>query len=322
MTTPLLTIPEGFKPLLCAKDFDLAHLSYPQMVTDKYDGIRNCQLPGMGGRSRKLEPIPNENLRAYFDRDDLAGLDGEFIYGEPTDKKVRQNSNGAWQRHGGPTPGGQVAPLVFYVFDDFTDPTLGKWERYERYVARVEALGDPWIKSIYAKIVHTPEEAYATFKDAEARGFEGTIMANLDAPYKFGRDSAPFDRKLKKEGILTIPLLTQGKVKSFVDAEAKVIGWTEEMHNGNEAETDLLGRTKRSSHKENKTGKGRLGAWIVEDPAYPKPFRVGGAMTHAQREEFWLIKETKLGAMLTYKTQPSGMDVVPQFCTFVDFRPD
>lgn len=314
---------EGFKPMLSAKDFDLSHLKYPLMCSDKYDGIRNCQLPGLGGVSRKVEPIPNLKLRAYFNRPELDGLDGELIYGGPTDHKVRQNTQGAWARIEGPHPDDDPArPIDFYVFDDFSDPSLPKAERYLRAKARVEALGDPHIKLIVNRLVHSAEEAVEALADAERRGFEGIMLAGLNEPYKFGRSTASYNRALKKDGVMLIDSMGLGKVKSFSDEEGVIVGYEEEMHNANEATTDALGHTKRSTHKENKVGKGTLGAFWVNNPKYPKDFKVGSGFTAAQRKEFWEIRDKLMGRPITYKFQPSGMDQVPQFTVFVDFRLD
>jgi DNA ligase-1 len=313
---------DGFKPMLSAKDFDLEQLIYPLMCSDKYDGIRNCQIPGLGGVSRKVEPIPNLALRAYLDRPELDGLDGELIYGSPTEHKIRQKTQGAWARIEGPHPDSDPArPLDFYVFDDFSDPSLPKLARYTNAKARVEALNDPHIKLIVNKLVHNAQEAYEAQKDAERRGFEGIMLADPNGLYKFGRATASYDKALKKQGIFRIPLAL-GKVKSFLDEEGEIVGYEEEMHNANEATTDALGHTKRSTHKENKVGKGTLGAFIVRNPKYPKTFKVGSGFTADQRKEFWRRREALLGDQITYRYQPSGMDQVPQFTVFVDFRLD
>lgn len=312
----------GFKPMLAAKDFDLGELAYPIMCSDKYDGIRNCQIPGLGGVSRKVEPIPNLKMRAYFNRPELDGLDGELIHGSPTGHKVRQRTQSAWARHDGPHPCEDPSdPIDFYVFDDFTDPRAPKIERYERAKERIRTLGDPRVKLIENKILHSPEQVIAAQRDAEARGFEGVMLAIPDGHYKFGRATASHNRELKKLGILRIELLL-GKVKSFLDEEGEIVGFEEEMHNANEATTDALGHTKRSTHKENKVGKGTLGAFWVRNPKYPKDFKVGSGFTAEQRKHFWDIRETLLGKPITYRYQPSGMDQVPQFTVFVDFRLD
>lgn len=314
----------GFKPMLSAKDFNLEHLQYPLLCSDKYDGFRNCQLPGLGGVSRKLEEIPNLKLREYFNRDILAGLDGELLFDDPTQHKARQKMGSVWNTIDGPgvdeTPYGNV---IFYVFDDFFRPEAGKFERYQNAAMRLKELNDPHIRLVTHKLVWNAAEVIEAFKDAEARGFEGVMLSDLDGQYKFGRATASYCRKAKKEGReLIIPLLL-GKVKSFVDEEGEIIGVYEEEENQNEKTYDALGNAKRSSHKENKVGKGQLGGFILKSPKYPKEYRCSSsAIDHEERKRLWEIRDTLIGRELTYRFQPSGMDVVPQFTTFVDIRWD
>jgi DNA ligase-1 len=313
----------GFQPMLSAKDFDITHLTYPLLVSDKYDGIRNCQLPDLGGVSRKMEPIPNLALREYFNRSVLAGLDGELIVGDPTQHKVRQKTQGQWSRiKGEGVTGGEHGDVTFFVFDDFFRPEDGKFDRYSNAAKRLLELNDPHIKLIEQKLVWNPEQLLECFRDAEARGFEGIMVADMMGRYKFGRESVRYDRAKKKLGVMEIPELLLGKVKSFADEEAEIVGFEEELENLNEKTRDALGHAKRSTHKENKVGKGRLGAFILSNSKYPKTFKCGTGLTHAQRQDFWDRREELLGQQLTFSYQPSGMDQVPQFTSFVDLRLD
>ena len=74
-----------------------------------------------------------------------------------------------------------------------------------------------------------------------------------DGPYKCGRSTV-------REGYLL-------KLKRFADGEAVILGCCEQMHNANAAQQDAFGRTKRSSHKDNKIGKATLGA--KDAPRFP-----------------------------------------------------
>lgn len=324
----------NFKPMLSAKDFDAHHLTYPVLVSDKYDGIRNCQLPDLGGVSRKLEPIPNLKVREYFNRPELMGLDGELCVGDPTQEKHRGKVMAIWSTINGPgVEGGafkgstkdhpDYGPVTFYVFDDFYYPERGKFDRYSGAAKRVKELNDPHIKLIEQKLVWNAEQLIAAFKDAEARGFEGIMVADLDGIYKFGRESVRYDRKLKKEGVLVIPEMLLGKVKSFEEEEGTIDGFEEEMENLNEKTTDALGHSKRSKKKENMVPKGRLGAFWVTNPKYAKRFKVSAStIPHDERVTLWNMRESLLGKQLTYSFQPSGMDQVPQFTTFMGIRED
>lgn len=108
--------------------------------------------------------------------------------------------------------------------------------------------------------------------------------------YKYGRSTA-------KEQILL-------KVKRFEDSECVIIGVQEEMHNGNVAGRDELGRTKRSSSKDGKVGKGTMGALVVRDLKTSVEFNIGTGFTAAQRAEDW---ESRIGSTIVYKFFPVGV---------------
>ncbi len=145
------------------------------------------------------------------------------------------------------------------------------------------------------------------------KGYEGLILRSPDSPYKYGRSTV-------KEGYLL-------KVKRFTDGEAEVIGFEERMHNGNEATTDELGRTKRSSHAEGKTGRGDLGAFLVRDLKSGVEFSVGTGFTDEQRKDIWLQIQNPvpgtpdiLGSIIKYKSFLIGVKDAPRFPVFLAFR--
>jgi DNA ligase-1 len=127
------------------------------------------------------------------------------------------------------------------------------------------------------------------------------------APNKQGRATA-------KEGTLL-------KLKRYADAEATITGFAEEMFNGNEATTNELGRTKRSSHQANKTGKDTLGTLIVTGlTAFEgKEFRVGG-FDAAMRAEIWQNQEKYLGRIVKFKYFNVGIKDLPRHPNFLAFR--
>ena len=145
-------------------------------------------------------------------------------------------------------------------------------------------------------------------KEAEylARGFEGLMVRSLSGPYKFGRSTA-------NEGYLL-------KVKRFEDAEAKVIGFEERMHNANEATTDFLGHTQRSSHKENMVPMDTLGALVCELPD-GQVFRIGTGFDDLTRLEIWRNRSRYLGHLTKYKYTEIGAKDLPRFPVFIGWRP-
>lgn len=324
---------KAFKPMLSAKDFDINHLQYPVMVSDKFDGFRNCQT-AKGAGSRKLEPIPNKKISAYFNRPELFGLDGELVVGDPAQEKQRGKIAALWSTIEGPgVEGGafqgstkwheDYGQVTFYVFDDFSIPDLGKFERYERAGLRIRDLNDPHIKLVTHKLVWNPQQLMEAFNDAVARGFEGLMIADMDGEYKYGRATASYDRALLKAGVMRLNPVLLGKIKDFEDEEGEIVGFEEEMENTNEKERDALGNAKRSTAKDGMVGKGRLGAFWVRNPKYEKDFKVStSTIPHDERPHYWEYRNRYLGKQLTYRFQPSGMDKVPQFTTFVGIRED
>ena len=125
--------------------------------------------------------------------------------------------------------------------------------------------------------------------------------------YKCGR-STP------NEGILL-------KLKQFSDTEAVIVGFEELMHNDNEATTNALGQTERSTHKENLRGSGMLGAFVVHPIGEPdRIYKVGTGFTHQQRQEYWNNQAELLGNLVKVKYFEQGIKDVPRFPVFLGFR--
>jgi DNA ligase-1 len=132
------------------------------------------------------------------------------------------------------------------------------------------------------------------------------MLRQTHGVYKFGR-STP------REFLLM-------KLKRFEDSEALVLGIVEQRRNENEPTINNLGRTKRSSHKANKVGKGTTGALQVRDLKTGIEFEIGTGMDDAQREEFWTNDPT--GQIVKYKFQPTGVKEKPRFPVFIGLRHD
>lgn len=105
------------------------------------------------------------------------------------------------------------------------------------------------------------------------------------------------------------------KLKRFEDSEAEVLGIEEEMHNANTAETNELGRTKRSTAKAGLVGKGTMGALIVRDVKTGVEFNIGSGFTAHDRTEAW-----KPGELVKYKFFPVGVKDKPRHPVFLGRR--
>jgi DNA ligase-1 len=115
------------------------------------------------------------------------------------------------------------------------------------------------------------------------------------------------------------------KIKRFTDGEAVVVGVEEQMHNTNEATTNALGYTERSSHQANQIGTGALGAFLCRSLPGPDDetdveFSVGTGMTAADRTWMWNNREQMVGKIIKYKSFPVGVKDKPRHPVFLGFR--
>lgn len=304
-----------FKPML-AKDADLAKIKYPQMIQPKLDGIRASVV---GGKlvSRTLKSIPNREVYDALSRPEYEGLDGELIVGDPRDPDCYRNTTSFVMAE---SKTGQ--PWTFFVFDLWNKPTLPFRQRF----ADLEDFFG-WSRPSFVQIVATsviPDAA--SLEAAEAllleQGYEGAILRDPNAAYKFGRSGK------------TGPLL---KVKRYIDFEAEVIGVYEEQHNGNVAVTNALGRTERSTAKAGKVGKGTLGGLVLRalnGPAEGVEFRCGTGFDAEQRRILWLIHRRQeavgpdvtcadapiVGRTAKIKSFPIGVKDKPRHPVFLGWR--
>jgi len=73
--------------MLAATVKSVGDLRFPLLASPKLDGIRaivrNGQVLG-----RSLKPLPNKLIQRMLGREDLEGLDGELIVGNPQDSGV------------------------------------------------------------------------------------------------------------------------------------------------------------------------------------------------------------------------------------------
>ena len=107
-------------------------------------------------------------------------------------------------------------------------------------------------------------------------------------------------------------------MKRMKSDEAEIIGFTERQHNGNEPTINELGRTKRSSHKENLTGRNDLGALIVRFGDIE--FNIGTGFTDDERNEIWANRDKYLGKIVKFKYFPIGMKDAPRHPVYEGVR--
>jgi DNA ligase 1 len=284
------------KPMLLPRETpDLNTLQYPIYVTPKLDGIR-CLIKDGVALSRTLKPIPNKSIQAWAKKysNKLNGMDGELIVGLSTSPTVYRDTNSFVMSHD------KEGEFYFYHFDWWNEPF--------HYEQRVEGyIRD--LPSNYRKVMHMKATDAAHVLQLEEqvleKGYEGIILRNPQGMYKYGR--------------CTMKEANAFKLKRFEDAEAVIIGFEEEMHNGNDAETNELGRTKRSTAKAGLLGKGALGAFICK-ASDGVEFKIGSGFDAEDRRSLWERKSDLLGYIVKYKHFPIGVKDKPRHPIFLGFR--
>lgn len=289
------------KPTL-AVAADFSKIKYPVIGSPKLDGIR-CLIVNGVAKSRTLKDIPNKRIHLELSLAELTGLDGELIFGDPTSKTVYRDTVSQVMGHDKEHEG-----VTFYVFDlhNGMGPYSKRAMQLVTTMKAIEGLSAVRIELLSNRVLNNEEEMLEYEVDCVAAGYEGIILRSPAAPYKYGRSTVG-------EGYLL-------KVKRFEDAEAEIIGFEEEMFNGNVAETNELGRTKRSSAQAGKSGKNTLGAFLVRDLLSGVEFAIGTVLTAADRADFWARRTQLYGALVKYKFFPVGVKTAPRHPVFLGFR--
>lgn len=292
--------PYRFQPMkACQENItinSLDEITYPVYATPKLDGVRMITMGGQAF-SRSLKMIPNNNIQDFAFQLP-SNLDGEIMINKALFNEIQSKVM---------TKISLPFPFEYWIFDWFGKPNLSYLQRLQILDSLKLPRGDRRIKIVLPIIIKNADQLRKTYSAVVAEGYEGLILRN-DSKYKFGRST------LSEGGML--------KMKQFQDAEAKIIGFEEEMHNTNPKSEDNFGYAKRSSHKANQIGKGRLGKLIVEDCVTKIEFRIGSGFPVKLRQEIWQRQKYYLNKIVTYKFQTYGIKEKPRTPIFKGIRQD
>jgi DNA ligase-1 len=290
-----------FKPMLASAIEDTSKLKFPVLASIKLDGIR-ATVQGGKLLSRSLKLIPNRQVQQMF-KNLPEGLDGELIYGDPAHPDCYRTTTSIVMSEDKDASG-----IMFHVFDIYNG------DANRPFSSRLNGAMTAAHLNLFT--VHVPhvmiedEEDLLKFEAGCLEdGHEGVMVRSLDGPYKQGRSSV-------KQGHLL-------KLKRFLDAEAEITGYYEEMENQNEAKTNNLGRTERSSAKSGLVGKGGLGGFEVRGIGRVYAgvaFQIGGGFTARMRDVLWQTRSELVGEIVKYKYFPTGSKERPRFPVFLGFR--
>lgn len=288
-------------------------LMFPAYVSSKIDGVR-CVTDRAGEAvSRNGMAFANRFVAEEFRKANIPLLDGELGLGSPLDPAFFNRTSGFLRREDDDFTQGV---LDYYVFD-----MIGEGGYEERFINKL-----PELEAKFAEVNSTSrinffvhdqrkvldEESLQGWEEVyHQRGWEGIMgRHNILAPYKYGRAS------IKSQELV--------KCKRFVDDEAVITGFVEAMENNNVPEKDAWGRTKRSSHQENKTGLGMAGVILCSCSNFDGEVRIGTGigLTHELKREMWNNQAAYIGRTITFQYQAGADYAKTRFGSYKGFRDD
>lgn len=309
------------KPHL-ACDLEEEKLRFPLIGMPKIDGVRGINLEGTI-KQRTLKPLGNKLIEELFSGALFVGFDGELaVAGAETAWDLCRRSTSLVRSSKGGTD------VEWHLFD-YLHPhvaSLGYQERLKALQEYVEKLQREWngtpgvalLRVVPHTVLHSLEDFLNFENSCMEAGYEGVIV----------RD--PFGKH--KDGRATVKTGAYMRRKPFIDFEGEVVGFTEAKENQNEAVTNALGRSERSTHKENMVPKGMIGniqKRVMQDVVYmdrtllvkDQIVTVGpGEMPHEERIKFFNEPHLILGQIGKSKILAHGQKDNPRMGTWKCFR--
>lgn len=293
----------------------------PAWQQPKYDGVRGLFLTDrFTGRS--LKPFKNRVLTEFFSQPEFQWLDGELILPDTDGIEGRQCSlvTGATN-----SPSSQMIPDII-VFDYLHPDLIGQGavygDRYTVLMEKVYGLQDKFGPNKVRLMPYTPVETMKQVLELDAdfleQGLEGSILRNHRAHYKPGRPSTKTQELMR--------------IKRFIDFEFTIDAIEEAMENTNEAKTNELGRTERSTAQAGMVPKGMVGKFkgrfhgdVIHNGKVlfkdGEPVTVGpGQSTHDERRLWWQQPDLVVGQIGKAKFFPHQLLSAARMPIFLSLR--
>jgi DNA ligase 1 len=232
------------KPHL-ACDLDESKLKFPLIGLPKIDGVRGINLDGTI-KQRSLKPIPNKFLTAKYSGDEFIGFDGELaLTGKETAWDLCRTTTSAVRRASG-------EPDVEWHLFDYLHPDVLHLGYEDRLKALARKIADNFSFYVSRNIKFVSRDRLDSLQDflnfenwCMEAGYEGVIVRDPEGMHKSGRATVKVGAYMRR--------------KPFVDFEGIIVSFEEALENQNEAKTNELGRSERSTHQENMVPKGMIG---------------------------------------------------------------
>lgn len=291
----------SIKPSRCC-DLDLTKVNYPLLGFPKIDGVRIINLNG-SATARSLLPHANIFTTERFSKSIYLGIDGEGTIGDKCSQSLCRYTTSALNTIEG------KPDIVWHAFDYLHPDTIGLVyiNRYKTLKQYINKFKPPGVCIIPFKIIRNEIQLISFYKKCLKDGYEGAVFRD---PYA-----------LHKNGKYTVNENAYLRLKPFSDKEAIVLSIVEAKVNNNAPIINALGYTERSSHKENKTGKGMVGSLICKDIVTGSNITVmAGKMKHSERIHYFQHPEEILGKYIKYRSTDTGVKDAPRFGRFICIR--
>lgn len=304
------------KPLLAA-NYDESKLVFPLGAQPKIDGVRGLTTEGhLTGRS--LKKHKNKYTTAFYSIPEYRDLDGELAANDERHPDLCRLTSSALS-----TIKGEPFTL-WHVFDCLRKEVIAApYVERHKYLTQLISYEHSMGRCRHAQVVPMticPDLPSLLACDEQwlELGYEGTIIRGLDKPHKEGRSTVSKGELLR--------------IKRFVESEALVLAIEEGDANENEPQTNELGRTFRTSHKENKVPNGLVGnlqCRLLSDVEWEGKVILTadqlitvspGNMDHKMRKHYFEHPEEIVNHVIKFKFFPKGIKTKPRFATYVCHR--
>ncbi len=293
-----------------AVDVNFDKMRFPLMGFHKVDGVRGVHVTG-GLTGRSMDPFKNSAVVAMFADPVYAGFDGEMtIDGRLTGQDLCSLTTGLMNR-AKVKKGEEGLPcsVLWNLFDYLAPDIVGLcyFERYQALATYLQSNVCDNVNLLPFTWIYNIEQAEAWIEKCLAEGYEGAIFRDPQAMHKSGR--------------ATEKLNDFWRFKPVSDKDAIVLSVYEAEENQNEATTNSMGRTERSSHQENKVGKSIAGGFIATDVATGKEVRIPcGCMKHSERLAVWQGQAAYIGRAFKYTSLDTGLKDQPRQARWTCWR--
>lgn len=267
----------------------------PAYVSSKIDGMRaliNKDMP----QTKQGYAIPNSHVRSLLSEPEFIGFDGELTAGDLYNQDLCAQTVSAVMSHDG------RPEFCYWLFDDFSEPSLDAIRRHELLTRRFMYLAPkyPFLRLLDQRLVTTAEELAKAIEEMTIT--EGVMIKRLGARYKFGK--------------ATVNSQELVKYKPFEDEEAEVIGVIAGTTNTNAQTRNPLGGAKRSTAASGLVESDMAGAFRCRNSRWGD-FNVSVIdMTHDERRQVLANAHEWLGRIITFKYLPVGSIDKPRSPTF------